>query len=80
MFELLATPTGLLALSAAVLVGMLVLGSVRGAARATVVVSRTQRVVTLDRRRVETTVLVPQTDPDAAGRPRPRAPSGRTCG
>jgi threonine dehydrogenase-like Zn-dependent dehydrogenase len=76
---LVVSPNALVALSAAALVGVLVLAAVRRAERAVVVVrSRTDLRIRTTRQQAATPVLVPQTDPDAAGRPRPRAPSGRS--
>ena len=75
------SPNALVALSAAALVGVLVLAAaVRKAERAVVVVrSRTDLRLRSRRQQAATPVLTPQTDPDAAGRPRPRAPSRRRC-
>lgn len=77
-----SSPTAIFTLSAAVLVGVLVLTAARRTTRAIVIVrSRTDLRFRGHHQRGLVPVLVPQTDPDAAGRPRPRAPSRhtRTC-
>lgn len=76
--HLVAAPQGLPALAVTVLAGAVLaaaltvcLASVLGSPRATVLMNRTAAL----REKSWRAAFLPQRDPDAAGRPRPRAPS-----
>ncbi|WP_067458318.1 DUF6412 domain-containing protein [Actinomadura macra] len=64
----------LLALATVTVAGLLVLATVRGAASRRGHRAALARVRTALRERTSRTAFLPQRDPDAAGRPRPRAP------